>query len=170
MVRLAGMLRAAGAARVRWLDLWQEPAGLPALATVWPQHFDAADWLDDFVPGQPPDGIRELVRRLLTARVADVPAAAPAPAPTPRRSRPSGPGMYGSVSDALQERYGLLNARPGRNVRCPMHDDRRASLHVLPDDQRAYCHADGCAWGQPRGVIAADIRQEAHGMTARATA
>jgi hypothetical protein len=47
------------------------------------------------------------------------------------------------VSDVLAREYGL-HVTPGRTVRCPAHDDRHASLSVLPDDKRVYCHAPGC--------------------------
>lgn len=48
-----------------------------------------------------------------------------------------------TVSEVLRRDYGI-EARPGRAVRCPFHDDRHPSLSVLPDDRRAYCHAPTC--------------------------
>jgi hypothetical protein len=62
----------------------------------------------------------------------------------------------GSVCDALVT-AGVLNARPGRTVRCPRHEDRSASLSILRDDRRAICKAASCEWSG-RGVIAADVR------------
>lgn len=65
-----------------------------------------------------------------------------------------GPWDPGSVSAALIAR-GVLNAKPGRTVRCPAHDDKHASLSILPDDRRAICKGS-CEWAG-RGVIAADV-------------
>ena len=62
----------------------------------------------------------------------------------------------GSVSLALRDVFGM-DATPGKSARCPMHDDRAASLSVLRDDLRAICHAP-CEWGAP-GVTASDIRK-----------
>ncbi len=72
-------------------------------------------------------------------------------------SRPSRRDLVdtGSVSAALIAAYGV-NARPGYSCRCPMHDDRHASLSVLGDDLRAKCHAGACPWSG-RGVIADDV-------------
>jgi DNA primase len=47
------------------------------------------------------------------------------------------------VSTVLARQYGL-DAAPGRTVRCPAHEDRHASLSVLPDDRRVFCHSPGC--------------------------
>lgn len=71
-------------------------------------------------------------------------------APPPER----GTWDPGSVSAALIAR-GVMNARPGRTVRCPQHEDRAASLSILADDRRAICKA-ACEWSG-RGVIAADV-------------
>ncbi len=49
-----------------------------------------------------------------------------------------------SASDILRSLWGVRNARPGRSVRCPAHDDRHASLSILRDDQRAICKAATC--------------------------
>jgi hypothetical protein len=73
----------------------------------------------------------------------------------PARVRDLAPRNFGSVSDALAAR-GITNARPGRTVRCPNHEDRSASLSILRDDQRAICKAASCEWSG-RGVIAADV-------------
>jgi hypothetical protein len=61
----------------------------------------------------------------------------------------------GSVTAALHEAFGMDTA-PGRNVKCPMHDDRAASLSVLKDDLRVICHAP-CVWATP-GVTASEIK------------
>lgn len=48
-----------------------------------------------------------------------------------------------SATDILRELWGV-DARPGREVRCPAHQDKNPSLYVFPDDRRAKCHASGC--------------------------
>lgn len=84
-----------------------------------------------------------------------LPVGRPGPLVT-TEARPSRPmGDTGSVSDALIA-CGVLNAKPGRTVRCPAHDDRHASLSVLRDDRRAVCKSGGCPWSG-RGVTAADV-------------
>lgn len=47
------------------------------------------------------------------------------------------------VSELLRDAFGI-EARPGRAVRCPWHDDRSPSLSILPDDRRAFCHSPSC--------------------------
>lgn len=49
-----------------------------------------------------------------------------------------------SASAILRELWGVLNAQPGRVVRCKAHDDRHASLSILKDDKRAICRSPGC--------------------------
>jgi len=49
-----------------------------------------------------------------------------------------------SASDILQELWDVHNARPGKAVRCPAHDDRNPSLSILRDDQRVICKSPGC--------------------------
>jgi hypothetical protein len=61
---------------------------------------------------------------------------------------PEGPGVV-----ALLATMGLANAVPGRNVRCPFHEDRHASLSIAADDQRAWCKAPTCpAYNGGRGL------------------
>jgi hypothetical protein len=69
------------------------------------------------------------------------------------------------VSEVLRRDYGL-EARPGRAVRCPFHDDRHPSLSVLPDDRRAYCHAPTCRLSG-RGADAWALAHMAIGAVAR---
>jgi hypothetical protein len=147
MTRQAAALRRAGAERVAWL-LFRPSSP----AADWPKGTDAADLLAGLEPAE----ARELVRQLAAEWAQPVPDP-PAP-PKPRR--PAGPvdASSPSVSAALAARYGL-EARPGRVVRCPRHDDRHASLSILRDDLRAICHAAGCEWSG-RGVIAADVLAE----------
>ncbi len=83
-----------------------------------------------------------------------LPVSRPGPIVTISEPAVRGPWDPGSVSAALIAR-GVLNAKPGRTVRCPQHDDRAASLSILPDDKRAICKGS-CEWSG-RGVIAADV-------------
>jgi hypothetical protein len=42
---------------------------------------------------------------------------------------------------------------PGRNVRCPFHEDKHASLSIAKDDQRVWCKAPTCpAYNGGRGL------------------
>jgi len=65
------------------------------------------------------------------------------------------------VSEVLASRWGVVNAAPGRSVRCPAHDDRSPSLSIARDDRRAWCHAPSCQFYGPngRGVDAWDLTQ-----------
>lgn len=49
-----------------------------------------------------------------------------------------------TVSDVLIQRFGRLDARPGRNVLCVGHRERHPSLSVLRDDKRVVCHTATC--------------------------
>lgn len=49
-----------------------------------------------------------------------------------------------TASGLLMSLWGVRRASPGRSTNCPAHDDVMASLSILPDDQRAVCHAPGC--------------------------
>jgi len=49
-----------------------------------------------------------------------------------------------SASEILASLWGVPNARAGRSVKCPAHEDKVASLNILPDDRRALCMAGGC--------------------------
>ena len=44
----------------------------------------------------------------------------------------------------LRDLWGVENARPGKAVRCPAHDDRNPSLSILRDDKRVICKTPGC--------------------------
>jgi hypothetical protein len=59
-----------------------------------------------------------------------------------------------SASDLLREHWGVLNAAPGRTVRCPVHPspDRHPSLSISRDDERVWCHAPECEWYAPEGL------------------
>ena len=56
----------------------------------------------------------------------------------------SGPTVEGTASDILRRLWGVVDARAGHSVRCPSHEDRVASLNILPDDERALCMAPHC--------------------------
>lgn len=51
------------------------------------------------------------------------------------------------VSAVLAREWGILDARPGRTVRCPGHDDRHPSLSIGFDDARAFCRRGQDAYG-----------------------
>lgn len=116
----------------------------------WPKGAGARDLVD----GLEVDAGIALVVWFIEAwslRVGRPGPAAQTAAPQPAREMRD----TGSVSDALIAR-GVLNARPGRTVRCPAHEDRHASLSILRDNRRAICKAASCPWSG-RGVIAADV-------------
>lgn len=49
-----------------------------------------------------------------------------------------------SASEMLREYWNVMNAQPGRAVRCPAHDDKNPSLSILRDDRRVICKAPSC--------------------------
>lgn len=49
-----------------------------------------------------------------------------------------------TVSEILASLWGVPNARPGRSVKCPAHEDKVASLSILRDDKRVICKAGAC--------------------------
>jgi hypothetical protein len=119
----------------------------PAVFVGWPKGTGAADLLD----GQPPVLGLEMVRMLLEEY--GLPTDRPRPQLRTVRTSPRRDNReWGSVSAALIAAYGV-NAKPGRNARCPMHDDRQASLSVLRDDLRAICKSPECLWSG-HGVVA----------------
>jgi hypothetical protein len=69
------------------------------------------------------------------------------------------------VSEVLRRDFGI-EARPGRAVRCPFHDDRHPSLSILSDDRRVVCHAPTCRLAG-RGADAWDLAHLATGAVAR---
>jgi hypothetical protein len=56
------------------------------------------------------------------------------------------------VSDVLRDDFGVLNACPGRTVRCPCHEDHQPSLSIGRDDRRAWCHSPTCVLHGPEGA------------------
>jgi hypothetical protein len=66
------------------------------------------------------------------------------PPPLDLRYRFGPPPGVESASDILRDLWGVENARPGRAVRCPAHDDQHPSLSILRDDQRAICKSPSC--------------------------
>jgi hypothetical protein len=123
------------ASSVRWV-IWAEA----------PSGGDAADYLS---AGLDVDAaIAGAVRVPLPQAIPVVPSLPPYPAAS----------HSSDVTDALFEYFGL-RAVAGRSVKCPMHDDRRPSLSIFPDNKRAMCHAAMCAFnGEGHGVSAYDIR------------
>jgi hypothetical protein len=63
-----------------------------------------------------------------------------------RKQQHTGPDPYedASVCDILMRLWDVHNARPGKAVKCPAHDDKNPSLSILPDDKRAICKSPGC--------------------------
>lgn len=95
-----------------------------------------------------PGKISEMLLEIDTCPVgmiADLAERAPLPkmSPTPRGfQNPYGdPSVVESASQILQAVAPW--AQPGKVGKCPFHDDRRPSLSILRDDQRAICHATG---------------------------
>jgi hypothetical protein len=69
-----------------------------------------------------------------------------------------------TVTEVLRRDYGI-EARSGRAVRCPFHDDRHPSLSILRDDRRAYCHVGSCwANNNGRGRDAWDLAGRVRGL------
>ena len=51
-----------------------------------------------------------------------------------------------SASELLASVWGVVNALPGRAVKCPRHEDRNPSLSVARDDHRVFCKSPECEW------------------------
>jgi len=64
--------------------------------------------------------------------------------PADKRNPHDYPEDNSSAAEILASLWGVTNARPGRSVKCPAHEDKVASLNILPDDRRALCMAGGC--------------------------
>lgn len=104
------------------------PSGTQAGSTV-AEFILAIDWADSEL-------IRTWSERWKRPPVTHLPA--------DKRNPRDYPEDTSSASEILASLWGVTNARPGRSVRCPAHDDRVASLNILPDDRRALCMAGGC--------------------------
>lgn len=53
-----------------------------------------------------------------------------------------------------------IDALPGRATHCPFHPDKRKSLSIAKDDQRAWCKAPACPiYNDDRGVGSMQLRQ-----------
>lgn len=84
----------------------------------------------------------------------------PAPPPASHTIDRAGEAFVAEVpvSLVLAREWGLDRAGPGRSVRCPLHDDRNASLSIARDDRRAWCHSPACELHRDgRGVSAWDL-------------
>jgi hypothetical protein len=84
------------------------------------------------------------------------------PEPEPiRRERSAARQTFERDTDVITilAALGIPNAQPGRTIRCPLHDDRRASMSIARDGRRVWCHSAGCpAHGeQGRGLGPADL-------------
>ena len=156
MTKTGHALLEAGARAVRFIDY--QPATVDG---TWGKGTDAADVIAPFALNTTPETLLSrqkvalaVLETLVEEWAADLPLM-PIPTIRPRTTVPTS-GQFGSVSDALIARYGIERAAPGRNVRCPKHDDRQASLSILKDDERAICKSPVCEWSG-RGVIASDV-------------
>ena len=71
----------------------------------------------------------------------------PEPVPYPTRTGLER-SVYAATGDVPQATALLatlgVGATPGHSVRCPFHDDRKASLSVASDDERVFCKAPAC--------------------------
>jgi DNA primase len=144
MQALAQRLYQAGARDVRMIKY--EPADE---TLRWPEKADAADLVT-------PTTATAVLADLFAAWTVTVSRRAAA---TPREPKKGRQRDRGSVSDALATAFGIERAGPKKSVKCPMHDDKAASLWILPDDLRAICFA-ACSWSSP-GVTALDIKAAA---------
>jgi hypothetical protein len=140
MQALAQRLYEAGAREVRLIDCRSAD-----FAAQWEKGTDAADLVT-------PDTAGTVLGDLFRDWTITVPRRRASPAREPRKGRQRDEGL---VSDALAIAFGITNAGPRKSVRCPMHDDKAASLWILPDDLRAICYAP-CSWSSP-GVTAREI-------------
>lgn len=62
---------------------------------------------------------------------------------TPKAPRDPDEFDDASASEILRDLWGVQNARPGRAVKCPAHEDGAPSLSILRDDRRVICKAEG---------------------------
>ena len=62
---------------------------------------------------------------------------------TPVWGRPTGVRDDAPLVTQLLSELGV-QAIPGRSVRCPFHEDDKASLQIAPDDLRAWCKSPEC--------------------------
>jgi hypothetical protein len=63
-----------------------------------------------------------------------------------------------TVSEVLDELWGVPQAEAGRSIRCPAHDDVHPSLSIYRDDRRVFCHAPDCVFhNDGRGRDAYDL-------------
>lgn len=86
-----------------------------------------------------------------------------------RPPQPPRTGEVPAASQLLISRWGVMNARPGRTVRCPVHPspDRHPSLSIMRDDERVFCHDPECEWhGGGRGVGSIELARLAEGPRA----
>ncbi len=74
-----------------------------------------------------------------TAFEARIPASEVHVAPNFRR-----PAREGGDCVAILTSAGVPRVNPGRSVRCPLHDDRVASLAVSRDGERVWCKSPSC--------------------------
>ena len=84
--------------------------------------------------------------------------------------RPHGGPDEESASEILRTLWGVGHGtandpfpRPGKAVKCPLHDDRSPSLTILPDDRRVICHSVVCEMNNDgHGLGTYQLRKLAH--------
>lgn len=63
------------------------------------------------------------------------------------------PSQEGGDCVEVLQSVGIVNAAPGRTVRCPLHDDRMASLAISRDGERVWCKSPACdAYNDGKGL------------------
>lgn len=71
----------------------------------------------------------------------------------------AGTGDVPKVTDLLSTHYGV-GAKPGHSVRCPFHDDKKASLSVSQDEERVWCKSPSCiAYNNGVGMGSIDMAE-----------
>jgi hypothetical protein len=71
-----------------------------------------------------------------------------------------------TISGVLARAFRVI-VEPGRSLRCPLHDDRRASAKVSADDLRLWCWSPSCpAHENGRGVSVRMLAEMAAAVTA----
>lgn len=48
------------------------------------------------------------------------------------------------LASSILEGMGVVGTTPGHSVRCPFHDDKKASLSIASDDERVFCKSPTC--------------------------
>jgi hypothetical protein len=93
------------------------------------------------------DEIVAAVCQAPAAIVVEIAGPDPEPAEDVERSAPEHIQAFNetyTVSEVLEELWGVEQAEAGRSIRCPAHDDVHPSLSIYSDDRRVLCYAPDC--------------------------